>query len=441
MGCRLTIAWLLVTLAGCTTHADKLRGARQLFYDGDLTGAVGSLDSASSRWHRDGDCLLLDRAMIELAAGRPADAERLLREVRDRFDHLEQQDLAESTLAMLTDDQRRAYAGDDYEKVLIRAMLAISNLMHDGGDAAAYSLQVEQKQQEIIQRGCREAGDNPKLAYGQVALGPYLHGMLSEATHSQFGEAEQSFAKVVSWQPGFAPGLHDLDRARFGRHSAPGHGVVYLFALVGRGPYKEEAIEVPTGHALLIADRVLSALGKYQLPPTIAPIKVSQVVVPQNEVDSVLLHVNGQPAGFTQTITDVGQLAAGQHQAVYSHLVARAVVRRVVKKAVAYGVQDGLSADGNLLSLAILAAGVAWEFTESADTRCWGLLPDKVQVMRLEIPAGTHQLELRPARGSVPWGPAHSCQVAVVDGRNTYVLACFPNRQLAGSIQVSDPLW
>ena len=39
--------------------------------------------------------------------------------------------------------------------------------------------------------------------------------------------------------------------------------------------------------------------------------------------------------------------------------------------------------------LALDVAGVVWEATESADTRCWGLLPDKIQVMRLELPAGT----------------------------------------------------
>ena len=52
---------------------------------------------------------------------------------------------------MLTDDTHSAYAGEDYEKVLIRAMLAISNLMSGGDDATAYSLQTDEKQERIIQ--------------------------------------------------------------------------------------------------------------------------------------------------------------------------------------------------------------------------------------------------------------------------------------------------
>ncbi|MGE0757276.1 MAG: hypothetical protein AB7F89_17930 [Pirellulaceae bacterium] len=434
----LTLTWLLLICAGCSTHAQQLRDARERFFQGDLAGTSATLEKVGGRWHRDGDCLQLDRAMVSLVSGHAQEAEQSLREVRDRFDHLEQQDLAESAWAMFTDDQRRAYAGEDYEKVLIRAFLALSNLMHDGGDAVAYSLQVEEKQQEIIQKGVPGEQENPKLAYKQVALGPYLSGMLREATHGQYDEAARSFTKVVSWEPGFRPGPVDLARAQVGRHSEPGHGVVYVFALVGRGPYKEETIEEPTSGALLIADRVLSALGKYQLPPTIAPIKVPQVVIPVSEVDGVLVHVNQQPVGATQTITDVCQLAAQQHQAVFSHLVARAVVRRVVKKAVAYGVQDTLAADNGLVNLGVLAAGVVWEFTESADTRCWGLLPAQIQVLRAELPRGTHELELRPARRGSQAGPAHRCSVPVVDGRNTYVLACFPNRNLVGQLQVSS---
>jgi len=42
--------------------------------------------------------------------------------------------------------------------------------------------------------------------------------------------------------------------------------------------------------------------------------------------------------------------------------------------------------------LAVDLAGVAWEATESADTRCWGLLPDQIQVLRVELPAGRHEI-------------------------------------------------
>ena len=92
--------------------------------------------------------------------------------------------------------------------------------------------------------------------------------------------------------------------------------------------------------ALLIADQILSATNKYRLPPTIAPIKVPKVVVPQNMIDRVRVMVDGRVAGETATITNIGQMAIEQYAAIYPQVIARAVVRRVVKKGVIYGAKQ-----------------------------------------------------------------------------------------------------
>ncbi len=78
--------------------------------------------------------------------------------------------------------------------------------------------------------------------------------------------------------------------------------------------------------------------------------------------------------------------------------------------------------------------GVVWEATESADTRCWGLLPDRIQVLRLELPAGEHRIGLRPANGTEVLGSEATKTVTIVDGRNTYLLANFPGPRLVGQI-------
>ena len=168
-----------------------------------------------------------------------------------------------------------------------------------------------------------------------------------------------------------------------------------------------------------------------------APIKVPQLVVSANEVDQVQVAVNGVPVGATETVTDVGQLAIGQYQAVYSYIMARAVARRALKKAAVYSAKSQLNTNP-WVGLAFDAAGVAWEATESADTRCWALLPDRIQVLRVELPAGNHRLALRPARQRTAIGPEASVLVPVEDGRNAYVLACFPGPRLSGQVLISN---
>jgi len=428
---------LLVLVAGCATHLDHVRQARDLYFRGQAEQAAGQLEEFLPRAGKERDVAELDLALAQLFAGRPAQAEQTLRQVRDRFDYLEQEDLAEAVLSYVTDDNQRAYAGEDYEKVLLRVTLALANLMGDGGDAEAYSLQVNAKQQQIIEAGGKLDDANPKGGYPRVAVGAYLHGVLREATHGNYDDAERAFATVVSWQPDFPAGEFDLQRVRQGVHSAPGHGVLYLFAFVGRGPYKREVSEIPTSQAMLIADRIISAVGEHSIPPTLAPIKVPQLVTSENRLDRLMVEVDGQPAGVTQTVTDVGQLAVQQYQAIYPHILGRAVARRAVKKAAVYAVKEQVDGLNVWASLAMDAAGVVWEATESADTRCWALLPDKIQVLRLELPAGRHRVALRPAQGQIPLGGAAQVTVPIEDGRNAYALVCCPDTQFAGQILVS----
>jgi hypothetical protein len=297
------------------------------------------------------------------------------------------------------------------------------------------------KQEQIIAAGGDDRGENPKQEYPRVALAPYIYGMLREATHREYDDAQRSYEAVVSWQPQFTPGQQDWQRAVYGRHSSPGNGVLYVFALTGRGPYKEEVVETPSSAALLIAGELASHLGERSVTPNIAPVKVARVVVPANVVRSIAVTVDSRPAGMSTTVTDVASLAVNQYEAVFPRIVARAVVRRCLKKGVVYGAQEAADVPpGSLSSFAFNAAGVLWEASESADTRCWGLLPEKIQVLRVELPQGDHEVQLTPVLATSAAGsPTVTRTVSIADGRNTYMLAAFPGPQLVGEVLVNQP--
>lgn len=431
---------LVFTSTGCATHISRVHEAHQAYFAGDLERSIALLDRASEEAESGRDCALLDRAMVQLVAGQTDDAEQVLRGVRDRFDLLQQNSVAERGLSWVTDDTAIAYAGEDYELVLIHAFLALADLMHNGGDATAYCLQMEQKQQEIMESGGVDGQANPKLAYQQVALGAYLRGVMHEASHVNYDDAERCFALAASWEPDFRGAQVDLVRARSGIHSQPGNGVVYVFTLVGRGPYKDTAVVEASSNALAIAETVLLVNGNRKLPPVVPPIKVPQIVVPYNNVDSVNVAVDGEFVGPTQTVTDVGRMAVGQQNAVFDQMVARAVARRAFKLGATTVAKEAMDIGKNdtWASLALDLLGLLWESSEKADTRGWGLLPEKIQVQRIELPAGEHEITLNAAhRGSVV-GPAFSRRVTVTNGRDTYLLACFPDKQLVGQILTSD---
>ena len=436
----LGLVWFLA-VCGCASYAERTVQLHNAYYDNQLAAAQETVQQRLERERANRDLLKLDQAMIELAAGNAAAAEQELREVRDHFDELEGTSAAETVGSYLLDDNRRAYSGEDYERILIRAFLALSNLMHDGGDAEAYSLQLIDKQEQIIAAGADKDGNNPKASYQRVALAPYLRGVLREATHLDYDDAQRSYMSVVSWQPSFMAGQFDLQRASQGAHSQRGNGVVYVFALTGRGPYKEEAVEVPSTAALLVAGEIVSAVGSQTVPPNVAPVKVPCVVSRRSNIAGIAVAADRQPLGVTETITDVTQLAVQQYEAIYPTVIARAVARRVLKNGLVYGGKEAAGiAKGSLPGLAIDLAGLAWQATETADTRSWGLLPDRIQVLRVELPAGEHELALTPVNpGLTPLGRPVSQRVQVADSRNTYVLASFPDSHLVGKVLVNQP--
>jgi hypothetical protein len=144
-------------------------------------------------------------------------------------------------------------------------------------------------------------------------------------------------------------------------------------------------------------------------------------------------------------------MAEEQFEAVKPQIVARAVVRRTLKKGILYGSKELLDVNP-WVGLAMDAGAMILQSLETADTRSWNLLPAEIQVVRLEVPAGEHQLTLQPMsrvfsmarRGyivsetSMRTGSSHSRTIVVEPGRNTYVLANFPSDELVGSIVVSN---
>lgn len=430
------VSAVLFLASGCQSYTQRLELARRHYYDGQLDSALEVIDKAESRLDSASELLKLEKSVVLLADGRAREAEQLLRTVRDRLDVLEDHSLIGDGLSLLTDDTHQTYAGEDYEKVLIRVFLALSNLMHDGGDAEAYSLQILDKQQQIVEAAIDESGANPKSSYKQVALGAYLRGILRESTHVNYDDAIRSYEVVASWQPEFWPIKDDLQRVRFGHHSQKGNGVVHIFTLVGRGPLKTEVAEVPTSQAMLIADRIFSALGKQTVPPTLAPIKVPKVIARNNRVRAIGVNVDGRAIAATQTITPVTHMAISQAEALHDQTVGRAVARRTLKKGVVYGAKEVVGIEkGSLAGLGVDLLGVAYEAVEHADTRSWSFLPDTIQVLRLELPVGQHQIGLVPVdQAGRACGPVTEKLVSVVDGANTYVLANFPTERLVGRI-------
>lgn len=432
------LAGVVCCHAGCSTHAKRLVVPRNHFFSNDLIAAHEDLDKLSQKHRADRNVAELDLAIVELFQGDVNSAEKRLRNVRDQWEELEQRSLAEDAAVLLSDDQKRSYSGEIHERLLIGVFLSLASLMQDGVDAEAYTLQTLAKQQRFVELS-NESRETPlSELFGIPPIAPYMRGLLREATLNDYDDALRMYRMTADLLPDHPMVLQDIHRAQSGVHSPPGHGVVYIIALVGRGPYKVETTEPVTQAVLFQADRIVSLLGNYSVPPTIAPIKIPALVSPAKQFDLVGVELNGQPISTTLPIADLDRIAVETFESQRTELMARTVARRIIKKGAVYAAKSQLRA-APAASLALDAAGVAWEFTESADTRCWGLLPREIQILRLELPAGTHQLALEPIIAGRPVAGKTHCQIDVMNARNTYVMGFWPDRQLVGELLVNTP--
>jgi len=116
----------------------------------------------------------------------------------------------------------------------------------------------------------------------------------------------------------------------------------------------------------------------------------------------------------------------------------RAVVRRAAKEGIMYGAKEALKTQKNgWADLAMNVGGIVWEATESADCRCWGLLPDRIQVLRVELPVGDHQIHLQPDNGFGGLVGADAT-VRIEPGRNTYLMGVFADGHPIGKLLSSN---
>jgi tetratricopeptide (TPR) repeat protein len=414
---------------GCGGRHTFLEDVRGQWTSGRYEKAESRLEELEREHPFDRHVYAINRSGVELALGEVAPALDALRVGRDRLDELSHADYRAWFGATLESDERLPYAGEDYEKVLVRAMLAVTDLMQGGEDADAFALQVLEKQLEIIDTFREDDGDYPKKAYRVVGFGSYLRAILSEDSPLSLDLAEREYRRLKQLEPGYPYADEDIERVANGRFAAPGNGVVHVIALVGTGPYKIEVDEPVSTEAIAIAQVMLAVFRNTLVIPNLQSVKIPALAYHDANPTEVVVGVDGEVLGTTVTVTDVEAMATQQFAVLQEWVVARAVLRRVLKVGLTEGAKAAVghgSAEQELAGLGLDIAGNIWTSRERADLRSWCLLPASFQAARIELPAGEHRLTLRAGVGGRAVGRDQSVDVRVRPGYSTFVVVQVP---------------
>ena len=432
---------LVLVLGGCASfrsYDKELYQTLDRASTGNVEGAIQLLESNNKS--ADKDLLYyLELGMLQRLGRRYDESQKTWSVANARIEAsgagglIEISNLARGVGSYMVNDKMRAYAGYDYEKVMLLTYMALNYLAMGNYDAARVAIkqtheleariasarekQIAEVEEAAQKRGARtsfrelngypiQTIDNPEvhaLRNGyQSALSHYLAGFVYEA----LGEpslAAPGYRLANELQPGQAlleEALAGLDQ----RVAAPDDGMADVLMIIGTG--SAPALQSRQFMLPVQVENKLILIG-YSFP----------VLTPTSYGLPTLLNVDGRALPIAR-LTSIDLMARRRLLDEMPGIMLRATVRSTVRATMQYTAQRAAEREQTLaLSLAAGVFTIGSALLETADDRTWRALPAEVSVARARLPRGEHTFTLHTPDGQREARASVSGRYAVVDLR------------------------
>jgi hypothetical protein len=292
--------------------------------------------------------------------------------------------VSEEAGTLVTGENTKVYRGEDFEKVLIHVYKAMNYASLGGIEDALVEARLVNRRLEELRRD----GEKP---YKQNAFARYLSAVLYEA-EGELNDAYIDYKKAHQIEPSFrAVGL-DLWRvaAALGmRDEMERWKAEFQLTEQETDRRSNRLVTRKSGRGELV---ILFQNG-------LSPVKVSDPAFPSmprfvpryNPVRAAEVLVDGMPSGKTAMLHDIEATAIENLEEKKLAIAAKRIAGRVTKAIVADQVRKRTNSDalGFLTEVALI-------ISDQADTRSWNLLPRDLQVLRIPVDLGTHEVRVRP---------------------------------------------
>jgi hypothetical protein len=400
-------------LLACGVSVAVYQDVESRAYRGDYAGALASLDRNRGEYGEKSEVLFnLESGLLSHYGDSFDRSNRHFFQAERKMEELYTKSISTEAAALLTNDNLLPYEGEDFEKVFVNLFLAL-NFAELGNYEAAL---VEARKVDVKLNQYSRAYEG-KNAYKEDAFIRYIVGLLYEAegeindafiSYRKAFEAYRDYERLFATPaPSFlgndllrtAAALRFTDEKEeferlFGRRYVPlveKQASVVVVVHSGKGPIKEEIslqVSIPdsagTVHTFKIALPKFKPRERSSRQYNVQVGGVSPTVV-STEVAQNVTRIAEK--ALDDRITFLYLKAGGR--AILKFLAAEKAKEEYKKK------QSDKTA--NLLFSSLI--DVAYTASERADIRSWRTLPDKIQVARLDVPAGTHQLILTAGDG------------------------------------------
>ncbi len=419
------LAWGALT--GCSSARMSDHESDSLFRQGKYEEAADRLEKGFQKEgeeSRDALLYLLDIGLSLSSSGKYEESIKAFLKADKIAEIKDYTSLATESATLLTSDNIKDYQGEDFEKVLINAYLALNYAMlGNTEDALVEARRVNHKLYMMKTDGKRN--------YEYSAFARYLSGVLYEA-EGDFNNAYIDYKEVYRIRPEF-PGLgRDLWRTAWQSHlrdemeewdeafhlTKEDHDEAKKVATRSQNGEKMGEIIVVYQNGISPIKRPhpnFASIPKFY--PRANPIMSAEVEIAH--VPAVVLASDqAAPApewkkvGSPGMLDDVEKAAIEALDEKYAGIVARKVAGVVAKEVVGYEIAK--KTDSPLLGA---LAKMALYASDQADLRSWNLLPHDFQLLRVPVEPGTYRVRALPGGQS----PTSDKTIQVLAGKKVFV--------------------
>lgn len=423
-GRALAVGLALLLLAGCSTYANQSMRIRSHADEGDLVGALAEVrDEAGD----DPDVLsLLQEGLLAYYTGEYPASEAAFGAAAEKIDDQFTKSISNEALAFLSNDQSRPYDGYPGEQALLHVYAALAYLADGHRNSALVEARAASTQLERLEQ-VRE----DRKAYTRDAFAEWIAAMLyaedddanaclvsCRRALSAYEEAGAAWGQAVPegflddyarWADrfGFADERRELEEAWGER----GPGAAWLgrdegeVVLLYESGWVDNLLETKVSFPILETDsyddddewaRHVAARGPrgtYVAPHDVKIrywLTVAWPVVASTPTQLVQARLSaGDQSVETEPVHDVSAIFRLTFEEGAATRTLRTIARGLAKYLAVEAIDDDKDTGRQIAGLVanIFAAG-----TEVADTRSWTMLPDRIHIARLRLPAGDHDV-------------------------------------------------
>ncbi|OGQ36588.1 MAG: hypothetical protein A3F16_05860 [Deltaproteobacteria bacterium RIFCSPHIGHO2_12_FULL_43_9] len=392
----------IFVLAGCATYQTKVRGAVHDMRRGNMEPAVASLKPLAEKEGNDQLAYLFDYATVLQLAGRYDESTKAFLKADKLAEFKDYHSVTRIAGSLIVNEEMIQYKGENYEKVLINAYLALNYLLQNNlEDALVETRRLNEKMNFMT----KDLGEG----FRQNPFARYLSAMIWEED-KKWDDAYIDYVKAYEQDASVSSLKSDLIRTAWlsGNQDALERW---------QKEYPEIKID-PNWKNKKYGELVLvyqQGLAPQKLPNPDAQILPKLFTRPTLGVSANLI-VDGTASVKTEKIMDVDYIAKRTLNDVYAQIIAKRAAAIATKVVIAEQIRKENKLLGDVALLTML-------MTERADLRQWSTLPESFQIARIPLKSGRHRIRIEALDrvGEITGEKWESVNIVIKPGRKTFI--------------------